>query len=230
MDRDTGLTVLLVEDEPRMAQFITKGLRQHGFIPVAAATGTAGLVSFATRRPDMVVLDLGLPDIDGRDVLRRIRAAEPACPVLLLTARAEVEDRIEGLELGADDYLVKPFAFAELVARIHAIERRTAQSRTVIGGAGVELDIRTGVVKVGAGRATNLTPQEARVLDAFLRHRGTVLDRSELLRMAWGFELDPGSNLVDSYVRSLRRKLGRDCIETVRGRGYRFVGLERARS
>ena len=225
MDRDPGLRVLLVEDEPRMAEFITKGLRQHGFEPVATSSAVEGLVAFADRRPDMVVLDLGLPDIDGRDVLRRIRAADPTCPVLILTARAEVEDRVEGLNLGADDYLVKPFAFAELVARLHTITRRALQPRTAMERGGLELDMRAGIVRTATGETAHLTQQEVRVLATFLEHDATVVSRSELLRIAWGLEFDPGSNLVDAYVRSLRRKLGPACIRTVRGQGYRFVGV-----
>jgi two-component system, OmpR family, response regulator len=224
VDRDTGVSVLVVEDEARMADFIAKGLGQHGFSTYTAATASEGLIAFAQRRPDVVVLDLGLPDLDGREVLRRIRAADAACPVVVLTARAEVDDRVEGLELGADDYIVKPFAFSELVARLEAVMRRALHPRSVVGGAGVALDIAAATATTASGSAT-LTPQEVRLLDTFLRRRGQVLSRAELLRAAWGLEFDPGSNLVDAYVKSLRRKLGRTCIATVRGEGYRFVGV-----
>jgi DNA-binding response OmpR family regulator len=228
VDRDPGLSVLIVEDEPRMAQFIAKGLEQHGFVPLTAPTATEGLIAFARQRPDAVVLDLGLPDLDGRDVLRRIRDADASCPVVILTARAEVEDRVEGLSLGADDYLVKPFAFAELIARIDAVMRRSLHPSRQVAVGGITLDIAAGTARTSAG-AVVLTPQEVRVLDAFMHHRSDVLSRRELLRSAWGLEFDPGSNLVEAYVKSLRRKLGRGCIATVRGEGYRFVGVSDAR-
>jgi two-component system, OmpR family, copper resistance phosphate regulon response regulator CusR len=227
VDRDPGLRVLLVEDESRMADFITKGLLQHGFTTLTASTASEGLIAFAQRRPDVVVLDLGLPDLDGRDVLRRMRDADASCPVLILTARAEVEDRVEGLGLGADDYVVKPFAFTELVARLQAVLRRTLHARRVVAWGGVELDIAAATARTSATSAT-LTPQEVRVLDTFLRRRGEVLSRPQLLHAAWGLEFDPGSNLVEAYVKSLRRKLGRGCITTVRGQGYRFVGVSNA--
>ena len=223
MDRDPRVSVLLVEDESRMAEFIAKGLQQHAFTTVTAATASEGLMAFARQRPDVVVLDLGLPDLDGRDVLRRIRDADPACPVLILTARAEVEDRVDGLALGADDYLVKPFAFEELVARLNAVTRRARQPRRVVASGGIQLDIATATATTPSAEIV-LTPQEVRVLDTFIRHRGEVLSRGELLQIAWGLEFDPGSNLVEAYVKSLRRKLGRDCIATVRGQGYRYAG------
>jgi DNA-binding response OmpR family regulator len=221
MDRDPCVTVLVVDDEERVVEFMETGLRRHGFATVGANTGEQALLRFANDGPDVVILDLGLPDMDGRDVLSRMRTADAWCPIIVVTARAEVADRVDGLAVGADDYVVKPFAFAEVVARLGAVLRRSRATSAVVRRGSVRLDIRRGTVSLGE-RTIDLTPQELRLLDALLTRPGEAVSRSELLRVAWGLEFDPQSNVVDVYVRSLRRKLGDRYITTVRGLGYRF--------
>jgi DNA-binding response OmpR family regulator len=171
---------------------------------------------------DAVVLDLGLPDIDGTEVLRRLRARERAVPVVVLTARGEVGDRVRGLDLGADDYLVKPFAFEELLARLRARLRvRDHQDPVELRVGTVTLNLRTRRAKVGE-REVDLSAREFALLEVFLRHPGQVLAREQLLSQVWGLGFDPESNVVDVYVRHLRRKLGDGVITTVRGMGYRL--------
>jgi DNA-binding response OmpR family regulator len=214
--------VLVVEDEERIASFLSKGLEDAGYSVAWVGTGGEALDVVQQSRPDLVLLDLGLPDIDGCDVLLRLRELEPPCPAIVLTARGELPDRIRGFDLGADDYLPKPFAFPELLARIRAVLRRGRQG-SVVERRGVRLDLRTRSVSAG-GRDRPLSPKEARLLEVFLSRPGEVLSRTELLSRVWRLDFDPGSNLVDVYVSSLRRKLGDACIQTVRGAGYRFAG------
>ena len=214
------MNVLIVEDEERVADFLVKGIGANGYRARWVSTGGDALAAIREDRPDLVILDLGLPDMDGSDVLKRLR--ETRCPTIVLTARGEREDRIRGLNLGADDYLSKPFSFEELLARIRAVLRRT-EGRSVIDRDGVRIDLITHEVWVN-GRAQSLAPREVRLLEAFLLRPGEVLSRPELLSDVWGLKFDPGSNLVDVYVSNLRRKLGELCIETVRGEGYRFAG------
>jgi DNA-binding response OmpR family regulator len=215
------LNVLIVEDEPRVASFLAKGLSDRGHAITCVGTGRDAVHAVRTSTPDLVLLDIGLPDMQGWDVLRAFAREHVACSVIVLTARGEVDDRVRGLHLGADDYLAKPFAFSELLARIHAVLRR--RGAPILEAGGVALDLRTQTATVG-GRAVRVTPQEMRLLAAFLRRPGTTLSREHLLAAAWDLSIDPGTNLVDVHVRALRRKLGPSCIEAVRGVGYRFLG------
>jgi len=215
------VSLLVVEDEARIASFLIKGLTAHGFAVEHVSTGGEAL----ERAPDseLVVLDLGLPDLDGFEVLRRLREGGEQVAVIVLTARGEIGDRIEGLNLGADDYLTKPFAFEELVARVRArLRRRDGQDESVLAAGGVQLDLRSRRAKAGE-LEVELSTREFALLEAFLRHPRQVLSREQLLSQVWGFDFDPGTNVVDVYVGYLRRKLGEGCIETVRGMGYRLA-------
>ena len=215
------MSLLVVEDEARIASFLIKGLTAHGFAVEHVSTGGEAL----ERAPDseLVVLDLGLPDLDGFEVLRRLRDGGEQVAVIVLTARGEIGDRIEGLNLGADDYLTKPFAFEELVARVRArLRRRDGQDESVLAAGGVQLDLRSRRAKAGE-LEVELSTREFALLEAFLRHPRQVLSREQLLSQVWGFDFDPGTNVVDVYVGYLRRKLGEGCIETVRGMGYRLA-------
>jgi DNA-binding response OmpR family regulator len=217
------MRVLIVEDEVRIAAFLMKGLTAHGYAVEHALTGKHALARAEQLELDLVVLDLRLPDLDGLLVLRALRQAGNAVPVLVLTARTDVRDRVEGLELGADDYLTKPFAFDELLARMRALLRRhNAHEAAVLRAGGIALDLKTRRAAVD-DRAVDLTAREFALLEAFLRNAGQVLSREQLLSNAWGFHSDPGTNVVDVYVGYLRRKLGPDRIETVRGMGYRLL-------
>jgi DNA-binding response OmpR family regulator len=216
------MKLLVIEDEERVASFIAKGLKAGGHLVLLARTGREGLAMAAEPGLDAVVLDLGLPDIDGTEVLRRLRARGDAPPVVVLTARGEVGDRVRGLDLGADDYLVKPFAFEELLARLRARLRvRAGQEPVELRAGTVTLNLRTRRARVG-DREAELTAREFALLEIFLRHPGQVLAREQLLSQVWGLSFDPESNVVDVYVRHLRRKLGEGVIATVRGMGYRL--------
>jgi two-component system, OmpR family, response regulator MprA len=209
--------VLVIDDEPGIVDFIGVGLRAEGYAVAAAATAAEGLRELRERPPDVVVLDVGLPDQDGFAVLARIRA-ESDVPVVMLTARGELDDRIRGLELGADDYIAKPFHFAELVARVRALLRRREPRPDVLRVADVSLDARTHEV-LRAGRPVQLTAREYELLELFLRHPGEVLSKQAILERLWGYAFD--ANLVEVYVGYLRRKLGEPpLIETLRGAGY----------
>ena len=209
--------VLVIDDEPGIVDFIEVGLREEGYAVVAAATAAEGLRALRERSPAVVVLDVGLPDQDGFALLARIRA-ESDVPVVMLTARGEVDDRIRGLELGADDYIAKPFHFAELVARVRALLRRREPRPDVLRVADISLDSRTREVKRG-GRPVQLTTREYELLELFLRHPGEVLSKQAILERLWGYAFD--ANLVEVYVGYLRRKLGEPpLIETLRGAGY----------
>ena len=214
--------VLIVEDEERIAAFVDKGLRANGFTTAIAPTGEHALQTLLSESFDLVILDVGLPGIDGFEVLRELRSRDPVVQVVMLTARDAVDDTVRGLEIGADDYITKPFRFEELLARIRARLRgeRAATSTTLEAGDSV-LDLRTRRLTVG-GRDLELTAREFTLAEAFLEHPGQVLSREQLLSRVWGFDYDPGSNCVDVYVGYLRKKMGSDRILTVRGMGYRF--------
>jgi DNA-binding response OmpR family regulator len=214
--------LLVVEDEERVASFLMKGLRAHGYGVDWARTGRDALRRAVEADVSLVILDLGLPDLDGLEVLAGLRERGATVPVLVLSARGRVSDRVKGLDLGADDYLAKPFAFEELLARIRAnLRPRADVSPGVLRAGGVSVDQVRREATVG-GRAFSLSAREFALLQAFVGHPSQVLSRQELLSMAWGMDFDPGTNLVDVYVGYLRRKLGEATIETVRGSGYRL--------
>jgi two-component system, OmpR family, copper resistance phosphate regulon response regulator CusR len=214
--------VLIAEDESRIVSFLEKGLRASGYSTFAVGTGPDAAAVARDEDFDIMILDLGLPGIDGHEVLRRIRKRGERLPVLILTARDGVEDTVAGLENGADDYMTKPFRFEELLARLRLRLRDDPASETTVLSAGsVSLDLRSRRASVDE-RVVELTAREFALLEVFLRHAGQVLSREQLLSHVWGYDFDPGSNVVDVYVRYLRRKLGDDVIQTVRGMGYRI--------
>ncbi len=216
--------ILIAEDEPRLASFLEKGLRANGFVTTIVADGIAASTMARDDEFDLLVLDLGLPGRDGTVVLRELRAAGQRMPVVILTARDDVSDKVAGLEGGADDYVTKPFRFEELLARVRARLRdeRTVEP-TVLRAGNMTLDLRTRRASTD-GHTIDLTAREFTMLEVLIRHAGQVLSREQLLSHVWGYDYDPGSNVVDVYVGYLRRKLGADSIETVRGMGYRLAG------
>lgn len=215
--------ILLAEDEPRIASFVKKGLVAAGFEVTVVSDGLDVHDHVVGGGFDLVVLDIGLPGLDGFTVLRRARAAGCTTPVIILTARDSVGDTVAGLTGGADDYMAKPFHFEELLARVRLrlAGSRPAAGSEVLAAGGLELDPRTRHVTLH-GRTIGLSAREFALAEAFLRHPGQVLSRDQLLRLVWGGEPGSGSNVVEVYVRYLRRKLGADRIVTVRGTGYRL--------
>ena len=215
--------ILIAEDEPRLAAFLDKGLRSGGYTTTIVSDGGAASMMARDEDFDLLVLDIGLPGKDGFGVLRDLRAAGQRMPVIILTARDDVGDKVAGLEGGADDYVTKPFKFEELLARVRARlrEDRPEEASAVIRAAGIALDGRSRRVTVD-GESLELTAREFTMLETFLRHPGQVLSREQQLSHVWGFDHDPGSNVVDVYVGYLRKKLGSDAIATVRGAGYRL--------
>ncbi|MEU8732710.1 MULTISPECIES: response regulator transcription factor [Streptomyces] len=215
--------ILIVEDEERIASFVEKGLRANGFTTTAVADGDAAYEYALTGGFDLVVLDIGLPGRDGFTVLRELREARVTTPVIVLTARDSVRDTVAGLEGGADDWMTKPFRFEELLARVRLRLRTAARAPevTVLKSGSLSLDLRTRRARA-EGRTVDLTAREFVLLELFLRHPGQVLSREQILSHVWGYDFDPGSNIVDVYVRALRKKLGAQQVETVRGMGYRL--------
>lgn len=218
--------ILIAEDEDRIAQFVRKGLKAHGFQPTVVTDGASALAHAMSGGYDLMVLDIGLPVLDGFTVLQRLRDVGSTLPVVILTARDSLSDRVTGLEGGADDYMSKPFGFDELLARIRLRLRRAAgeamsSEQLEHGDVGLDLRTRTATVE---GREVELSAREFALAEVFIQHPGQVMSREQLLSRVWGYDFDPGSNVVDVYVRYLRKKLGQDRIETVRGAGYRFKG------
>jgi two-component system, OmpR family, response regulator len=218
--------VLVVEDELRMAGLIRRGLTQEGLATDVAESGEDALWMSGARDYDAIVLDVMLPGIDGFETCKRLRKSGIWTPVLMLTARDSVEDRVAGLDTGADDYLVKPFAFAELLARLRALTRRgEAERPNVLEVGDLRLDPASREVRRGA-RVISLSAKEFALLETFMRRPGDVLSRLHLLEHAWDFAYENRSNIVDVYVRHLRRKIDepfeRRSLETVRGAGYRL--------
>jgi DNA-binding response OmpR family regulator len=212
--------ILIAEDEDRLSAFLEKGLRANGYVTTVASDGPTALALARDEDFDLLVLDLGLPGLDGLSVLRTMRAQGQRMPVVILSARDELGDKVSGLERGADDYVTKPFGFEELLARIRVRLRDAGTAeQTVLREGAVTLDLRTRRAAVD-GRTIELSAREFTMLEVFLRHAGQVLSREQLLSHVWGYDFDPGSNVVDVYVGYLRRKLGKDRIVTVRGMGY----------
>ncbi|HUY30287.1 MAG TPA: response regulator transcription factor [Acidimicrobiales bacterium] len=223
------MRILVVEDDERIASFLVKGLRAEGYAAIVVGNGEDAehLLGLAVEPFDLVLLDLGLPGVSGEDVLRNLRRRDAALPVVILTARAEVGEKVRGLDLGANDYVTKPFAFEELLARVRAAVRSSTQptaSELVV--ADLRLDLFTKIAQRG-GRRIELAPREWALLELFMRHPTHVLSRTRILSEVWEYDFDPGSNVVDVYVGYLRRKLNLPGLEpmlkTVRGAGYRLV-------
>jgi two-component system, OmpR family, copper resistance phosphate regulon response regulator CusR len=215
--------ILIAEDEPRLASFLEKGLRANGFVTTVVADGITASAMARDDQFDLLLLDLGLPGRDGTVVLREMRAAGQRMPVVILTARDEVSDTVAGLEGGADDYVTKPFRFEELLARVRArLRDERSVEPTVLRAGDMTLDLRTRRASTD-GHTIDLTAREFTMLEVLIRHAGQVLSREQLLSHVWGYDYDPGSNVVDVYVGYLRKKLGSDSIETVRGMGYRLA-------
>jgi DNA-binding response OmpR family regulator len=222
---DGGPVVLLVDDDAAIRRSVAVGLELEGFRVVSASGGRAALEAVERIHPAVVLLDLTMPDLDGLEVLKRLRGAGEEVPVCVLSARDEVDDRVRGLEAGADDYVVKPFAVEEVAARLHALLRRRPPSTagSILRAGDIELHSRAHRATRG-GRDLDLTPREFALLEAFLRHPGEVLDRRLLHEEVWGYTFDPGTNVTDVFVGYLRRKLEAEgeprVVHTVRGVGF----------
>jgi two-component system OmpR family response regulator len=226
MNRHEGETVriLLIEDDPETAEYVVAGLQSEGHDVEIAADGRAGLLRAASETWDLLVIDRMLPGLDGLAVVRTLRASGIATPVLFLTTMGGIDDRVTGLNAGGDDYLIKPFAFAELVARVAALGRRPQRTapETLLRVADLELDLLTHVVRRG-GQEVELQPREYKLLEYLIKHAGQVVTRTMLLENVWGFHFDPRTSLVESHISRLRGKIDRgrpELINTVRGSGY----------
>ncbi len=220
------MKVLIVEDEKKIASFVRKGLEAQGFVVEVSPHGDEGFMLATTRPYDVVILDIMLPGKDGLSILRNLRERKLALPVILLTARSELNERLEGLNLGADDYLTKPFHIEELIARIHAVTRRAAgTSQSILAVADLTMNLLTRKV-TRAGQTVELTAREFSLLEHLMRSPGRVLTRVEICERVWDYNFDPGTNLVEVYVQRLRKKVDGDAlqklIETIRGVGYRI--------
>ena len=214
--------ILIVEDEVRISTFVDKGLRAAGYACTVCADGADALALAQTGQFDLILLDIGLPSLDGYEILRRLRVTDQLTPVIMLTARDSVEDTVVSLDSGANDYLAKPYKFDELLARIRIrIRDRPAAATNELRHGDICLDLRTRRAKIGT-MPVDLSPREFAVAEEFLKNPEHILSRGQLLSRVWGYDFDPGSNVVDVYIRYLRAKFGTDFIETVRGAGYRL--------
>jgi two-component system, OmpR family, response regulator len=224
------MRILVIEDEARILAFVTQALRADGYTVLAAEDGEAGLGLALTWRHDLIVLDLLLPGMDGLEVLHALRAREPELPVVILSARSDLETKLRGFALGADDYLAKPFALGELLARVRAQLRHRhpgagAGHPHVMQAGRLLVDLARREARIGA-HVSDLTDREFRLLHFLLEHAGEVMSREQLLADVWGYDFDPQSNVVDVSIRRLRRKLGPEApIETVRNVGYRLAAV-----
>lgn len=218
------MKVLVIEDEKKIASFVRKGLEAQGFVVEVSLNGDEGFLLATTRPYDVAILDIMLPGKDGLSILRNLRERKISLPVILLTARSELNERLEGLNLGADDYLTKPFHIEELIARIHAVTRRAAGvSQSILEVADLNMNLLTRKV-MRDGKAIDLTAREFSLLEHLMRSPGRVLTRVEICERVWDYNFDPDTNLVDVYVQRLRKKVDGDSphklIETIRGVGY----------
>ena len=217
--------IIIAEDEPRIVAFLEKGLQANGFSTAVAENGDEAILMAQSGDFDLLILDIGLPGKDGLAVLEELRGQGEHLAIIILTVRNNVKDKVAGLESGANDYVTKPFRFEELLARVRVQLRNSSSPGTkeemVLRAGDVVLNLRTRVVRIG-DRIVELSAREFTLVETFLRHPGQVLSRQQLLDHVWGYDYDPGSNVVDVYMRNLRKKLGGDQIETVRGAGYRL--------
>jgi two-component system, OmpR family, response regulator QseB len=214
--------ILIAEDEPRLSSFLEKGLGAAGYATTVVADGGAASLMARDEDFDLLILDIGLPGKDGFTVLREVRNASQRMPVIILTARDELDDKVGGLEGGADDYVTKPFRFEELLARVRArLREDTGGESPVIRAGQIALDPRTRRVVVH-GEDLELSAREYSMLEVLMRHPDQVMSREQLLSQVWGYDFDPASNVIDVYIGYLRKKLGSEAIETVRGAGYRL--------
>jgi two-component system, OmpR family, copper resistance phosphate regulon response regulator CusR len=218
------MRILVIEDEPRILSFLARGLEAEGFSVDGAADGKAGVDRAVRGAYDLVILDLLLPKLDGFAVLRQLQNRLPELPIVIVSARSELETKLRGFDLGACDYLSKPFSFDELLARVRAQLRRGRPGETgsVVRAGLLSLDVARRQAKLGDVVAT-LSDREFRLLHHLVLHEGEVVSRERLLADVWGYHFDPGSNVVEVCIRRLRQKLGSDAIETVRHGGYRLV-------
>jgi two-component system copper resistance phosphate regulon response regulator CusR len=219
------MRILVIEDEPRILSFLARGLEAEGFVVDGASDGVAGARRAARSSYDLVILDLLLPKLDGLAVLRELQRERPELPVVIVSARSDLETKLRGFDLGACDYLSKPFSFDELVARVRAQLRRgrPGENGSVVRAGTLSLDVARRPVRLGETVA-ELSDREFRLLHHLVLHEGEVVSRERLLADVWGYHFDPGSNVVDVCIRRLRRKLGDDApIETVRHGGYRLT-------
>jgi two-component system copper resistance phosphate regulon response regulator CusR len=215
--------ILIAEDEPGISSFLRKGFEAAGFATLVVEDGRVAANAARDDDFDLVILDLGLPGMDGHEVLSEMRRRGERLPVIILTARKGVGDTVAGLEGGADDYVTKPFRFAELLARVRArLRDHGTVEQTVLEAGGVRLDLLTRTAEIGMEHV-ELSAREFMLAEIFMRHPNQVLSREQLLSHVWGYDFDPGTNVVDVFVGYLRRKLGKDLIQTVRGVGYRLV-------
>jgi len=222
------MKILIVEDDDTTGHYIARGLREEGHVVDLVADGQAGLIAATGGKHDVLIVDRMLPELDGLALVKTLRGAGNQVPVLFLTAMGDVEDRIAGLNAGADDYLVKPFAFGELSARVAALARRpqNTEAETVLRAADLEMNLITRVVTRG-GETLDLLPREFALLEHLLRRKGRVQTRTMLLEGVWDLSFDPGTNVVETHISRLRAKVdrpfGRELIQTVRGSGYRIT-------
>jgi DNA-binding response OmpR family regulator len=217
------MRILVVDDEPRILEFVARGLEAEGFAVDSAGDGAAALEAAERVAYDVVVLDLLLPRLDGLTVLRELRQRRPRLPIVILSARSDLATKLRGFQLGASDYLAKPFSLDELVARVRVQLRGTVGPDQPLLRAGpLELDLARRRVRIGSASA-DLTDREFRLLLHLVRHPGEIVSRERLLAEVWGYHFDPGSNVVDVCIRRLRKKLGSGAIETVRHAGYRVA-------